>query len=155
MCYYTFLPNIADRRGDATLPHSPVHSILAQRFLTKFLQGFPPATSFNKFTRSDPARENFQHNSHSVLSIRNSQKPQKPQQITVRSSHSEAAAHSKGLPTSRKFAPNNTSSGHRVANVDTSQHTKRLAKVFRSPFRSPWQVEDTTLNAVCSKKLPG
>ena len=53
-----------------------------------------------------------------------------------RSSQSEVAAHSKGRPTSQKLAPNDTSNGHRVANVDTSRHTKQLAKVFKSPWEN-------------------
>ena len=57
-CYYTFLPNIADRRGDATLSHNTADHIFAQHQLQKFLQGFPPTTSFNESISSDPAREN-------------------------------------------------------------------------------------------------
>ena len=39
--------------------------------------------------------------------------------------------------------------------VNTNQHTERLTKVFRSPFKSPWRVQDSTLNAVCNKNYLG
>ena len=98
-------------------------------------------------------KKTFKHTSRSVLSIRSSPKIAETPTDHNRSSQSEVAAHSKGRPTPRELAPNNTSSGHRVANVDTSQHTKRLAKVFRSPFRSPWEVQETTTQCATKNYL--
>ena len=127
---YSSLPKSRQRVITRFCPTSPTVEA-TQRFrpapfttLTdkNFCRGFPQQTSFNKSKSSDPARKNSQHNSRFVLSTHSSQKPQKFQQLTVRSAWFEAAAHSKQLPTSRKLAPNNTFSSHGITNVDEPAH---------------------------------
>ena len=54
-----FCPTPPTVEATHRFPRSTVHNILAQHQLPKFLQGFPPTTSFNVFISSYPARENF------------------------------------------------------------------------------------------------
>ena len=136
------------------LSHNTADHIVAQHQLQKFLQGFPPTTSFNKPMSSDPTKENFR--THQPLRFcrfaahQNRRDPNRSQsQFTIR-----------GLSTQQR-APNLTRAGPKQ-HIQRPQSRKRRHKpaheTTRKSFqitlgKSPWEVQETTTQCATKNYL--
>ena len=130
-----FCPTPPTVEATRCFPHNTARHILAQHQLPKFLQGFPPTTSFNKSISSDPARENF--GTRQSLRFVDAQltKTAELPSFAHTSSQFEVAAHSKRLST-RRNSSQTTCPAVTQSQTSTNQRMKRLAQVFQTTSAS-------------------
>ena len=132
---YTFLPDITDRKGDASLPtqHRSKYPCTAPT-VANFCRGSPNNTLI-RFISAYPARENF--GTQKPLRFVDVQlaKTAKLPSFVHPNSQFEVVAHSERLSTRRNL-PQTTVPAVTQSQTSTNQHMKRLARVFSTTSTS-------------------
>ena len=141
-CYYTFLPNIADHKGDATPPHNTAYHIFAQHQLQKFLQGFPPNNKFQLVHEFISCKRKLLNTTVASFCRRTAHKTAEISTVYRFADHgSRPQITANDSQPSRKLARNNTFSIHTVTSVDdpTRETTRKsppdhLGKCMKPPL---------------------
>ena len=121
-----FCPTPPTVEATHRFPHSAVHSIMAQRQLPKFLQGFPPIASSNRLISLYPARVNFC--ARQSLRFVNTQLIKTAEHTPVHSSRPQCTKNDSQL---RENLPQTTRPAATKSQTSTNQHTKRVARAFQ------------------------